>query len=84
VAEEEGYVGTVAVAVENLPPGVLALTSTEVPPDPEPLLDKGKWSNSYPENERVEILVAGGPDAPAQCPTANSPIGGSGLSLKEW
>jgi hypothetical protein len=64
VAEEEGYSGAVAVAVENLPPGVQALTSTEVPPDPEPLLDKGKMEQFVAKNERVEILVAAGMDAP--------------------
>jgi len=64
VAEEEGYAGTVAVAVENLPPGVQALTSTEVPPDPEPLLDKGKMEQFVAKNKRVEILVAAGMDAP--------------------
>jgi hypothetical protein len=66
-ALEEGYTGTVALAVENLPPGVQTFTSTEVPPDPEPLLDKGKMEQYVPKKQRVEILVVGAPDA---APTA--------------
>jgi hypothetical protein len=64
VEEEEGYSGTVALGFENLPSGVRGLTSTEVPPDPDTFLDKGKMGEFIPKKERAVLLVVCGPDAP--------------------
>jgi len=64
VEQEEGYTGEVALSVDNLPKGVQALTSAEVPPDPEPLLDQGKRDQYVPKSQKVVLLLVGSQDAP--------------------
>ena len=65
VEHQEGFSGDVALSLENLPPGVQALTGAEEPPIREAELDLGKKEQFVPKTQKIVILVMGSPDAAA-------------------
>jgi len=65
VSQEEGYTGDIALAVENLPPGVQALPAAEVEPDPPPKLDEGPKERFVPKKRELAILLLASADATA-------------------
>jgi len=62
--QEEGYTGDIALAFENLPPGVQALPAAEVEPAPLPKLDEGRKEQFVPKKQKLAILLVAAPDAP--------------------
>ena len=62
--QEEGYTGDIALAFENLPPGVQALPAAEVEPEPLPKLDEGRKEQFVPKKQKLAILLVAAPDAP--------------------
>jgi hypothetical protein len=62
---EEGFNGTVAVQVENLPAGVSALTGVELPPERPVLPNAGKFERYEPKVQLTSVLLSAANDAPA-------------------
>ncbi len=62
--QEEGFGGEIALKVEGLPPGVDAVTGTEVDPDRGPPLDEGHKKRFVPKSQTAVIMLVAGEDAP--------------------
>ena len=62
--QEEGFAGEIALKVEGLPPGVDAVTGTEVDPDRGPPLDEGHKKRFVPKSQTAVIMLVAGEDAP--------------------
>ncbi len=62
--QEEGFGGEIALRVEGLPPGVDAVTGTEVDPDRGPPLDEGHKKRFVPKSQTAVIMLVAGEDAP--------------------
>ncbi len=62
--QEEGYSGEIAIAIENLPPGVHAVTGAEVEPDKAPHPDEGLKDQFMPKTQEVTIMLLADEDAP--------------------
>ena len=62
--QEEGFGGEIALRVEGLPPGVDAVTGTEVDPDRGPPLDEGHKKRFVPKSQTAVIMLVASEDAP--------------------
>ena len=62
--QEEGFGGEIALRVEGLPPGVDAVTGTEVEPDRGPPLDEGHKNRFLPKSQTAVIMLVASQDAP--------------------
>ena len=62
--QEEGFAGEIALKVEGLPPGVDAVTGTEVDPDRGPPLDEGHKKRFVPKSQTAVIMLVASEDAP--------------------
>ena len=62
--QEEGFGGEIALKVEGLPPGVDAVTGTEVDPDRGPPLDEGHKKRFVPKSQTAVIMLVASEDAP--------------------
>ena len=63
--QEEGFSGQISLRVEDLPPGVEALPSTDFQPEKPPHLDEGPKKRFLPELGTTSIMIVASPDAPA-------------------
>lgn len=61
---EEDFGGAVALAVENLPPGVTAAPAMEKPADRPPLPNGGKLERYISKPQTASLLLVAAPDAP--------------------
>lgn len=64
IEREEGYTGTLAVQVENLPEGVSSLSGIENPDDRPPLPNAGKAERYQPKTQAASLVLAAASDAP--------------------
>lgn len=62
---EEGFTEDIAIAVENLPPGVQVIPATRVDDRGGPPQDQGRKERFMPESQEAVILIAAGKEAPA-------------------
>ena len=62
--QEEAFGGEIALRVEGLPPGVDAVTGTEVDPDRGPPLDEGHKKRFVPKSQTAVIMLVASEDAP--------------------
>ena len=62
--QEEGFAGEIALTIEGLPPGVKAVTGTEVQPERGPPLDEGEKERFVSKNQTAVILLVASPQAP--------------------
>ncbi|MBM3800856.1 MAG: hypothetical protein FJW26_00945 [Acidimicrobiia bacterium] len=62
-AQEEGFAGDIALALEGLPPGVEAFPATEVKPDKGPPLDEGYKERFLPKTDSATIILAAADNA---------------------
>lgn len=70
IEREEGFDGIVAVQVENLPQGVVALPGVENPAERPALPNAGKPERYQPRTQTTSVLLAAASDAPVlQMPT---------------
>lgn len=65
IEREEGFSGTVAVQVENLPAGVSALTGVENPAERPALPNAGKPERYQPRTQATSVVLTAAKDAPA-------------------
>jgi len=61
---EEDYSGLVAVSVEGLPPGVVAVTGSAPEEEKPPLMNGGKVERYFPKSQKSVLLLTAAPDAP--------------------
>jgi len=61
---EENYSGLVALTVEGLPPGVLAVAGSEAEEDKPPLMNGGKVERYFAKPQKSVLLLTAAPDAP--------------------
>jgi hypothetical protein len=61
---EEGLIGNIAVRVEDLPPGVEALSGTEVEQERGASIDEGDKERFVPASGMATVLLAAAADAP--------------------
>lgn len=64
IEREEGFTGTVAVQVENLPPGVSSFTGVENPNDRPVLPNAGKPERYQPRVQPASLVLTAAADAP--------------------
>lgn len=63
--QEEGFGGEIALTMENLPPGVVALPGTEVEPDRGINPDEGPKERFLAKTQKATIMLVARADAPA-------------------
>jgi hypothetical protein len=64
IEREENYSGLVALTVEGLPPGVVAVAGSEAEEDKPPLMNGGKVERYFPKKQKSVLLLTAAPDAP--------------------
>jgi hypothetical protein len=64
IEREESYSGLVALTVEGLPPGVVAVAGSEAEEDKPPLMNGGKVERYFPKKQKSVLLLTAAPDAP--------------------
>jgi hypothetical protein len=64
IEREENYSGLVALTVEGLPPGVVAVGGSEAEEDKPPLMNGGKVERYFPKKQKSVLLLTAAPDAP--------------------
>jgi hypothetical protein len=64
IEREENYAGLVALTVEGLPAGVLAVAGSEAEEDKPPLMNGGKVERYFPKRQKSLLLLMAAPDAP--------------------
>ena len=62
--QEEGFEGFVVLSIDGLPPGVTAVTGTEVEPDSPPQESQAKRERFVTKNKKATILLMTRADAP--------------------